>query len=395
MLETKLTTMTRLPLILFFLFSFTISFAQDKSNFEHTIQSEAFGKERKVRVFLPERYHRDSTSTYIVTYVLDAQSDEFWGMAKNNIGYLVNGYSVIPMIAVGIVSDDRGEEFSPPATSLQDHLRNEVFPLIEKNYRVKPFRTVVGHSWGGAFIGTTLFGKNRDLFDAYIGISPSFGDTDNVIVKHADTLLKAQTNFKKYLYLSHGDVGRREAEFGGYVASIDSLMTKYPNQSLAWQPRLITGTDHWQIVIPSFNDGLISMSRNYFADQKVMEDFAKQPNGDLIKQVDDFYEEKLRTFGFINKPTASYLNFVGNDFRDLNDYKTALVLYKMALTEEPDNVKVYVNLADTYDKMENKELAKKNFIKTLELLETNKEALSENYYRNVSKWAQEKLAEYK
>jgi len=388
-------TTIKLPITFLLLFVFCAMQAQDNSNFEHVIQSKVFGKERKVRVFLPKRYHRDSTSKYIVTYVLDAQSDEFWNMAKSNIGYLVNGYSTIPMIAVGIVSDNRGEEFSPPATTLNDHLRNEVFPLIKEKYRTEDFNVVVGHSWGGNFIGSTLFGEDRDLFDAYIGISPSFGDTDSYVVKKADSLLKINTNFKKYLYFSHGNVGRREMEFGGFVAQIDSLLKKHPNKSLAWQPRLIESTDHWQIVIPSFNDGLISMSRNYFADQMIMEQLNKKAPDNLKTEIEKFYQKTEKAFGYVHKPTASYLNFVGNDFRDMDDYKAALTCYSMALEKTPNDVKVYVNLSDTYDKMGNTTKAKESFTITQRLLEEQKENLSDSYYSGVSQWIREKLAAFK
>lgn len=383
-----------LPCILFFTFS-CICFAQKGSpdNFEHVLESSVFGKERTVRVFLPERYFRDTVSTFIVTYVLDAQSDEFWNMAKSNIGYMVNSYTVIPMIAVGIVSDDRGSEFNPPATALRKHLRDEVFPLIEQNYRTKDFRIIVGHSWGGAFVGSTLFSDDNDLFHGYVGISPSFGDTDNIITKNADSLLQSNKIFKKSLYLSHGDVGRREIEFGGYVKTVDSLIQKYPNNSLDWTPREIKGTDHWSVVIPSLNDGLMTICRNYFADQKIIEDFAKE-EGDLISRIEQFYQEKETAFGFTFRPGAGYLNFIANDFRDLEEHQTALALYLEALKSDENNVRVYLNISDTYDKLGDYTSAKKFMITTLELLNKQKESVSESYYTNVSEWLHKKISSY-
>lgn len=369
--------------------------AQDESNIEHVINSKVFKKERKVRVFLPERYKKDTISDFAVVYILDAQSDRFWNMAKGNIGYTVDNYASIPMIAVGIVSDSRGPEFNPENSEFHEHLKNEVFPLIEKNYRTDNFRAVVGHSWGGAFIGNTIFSENKDMFDAYIGISPSFGDKDNIIEKNASKMLENNTVFKKYLYLSHGDVGRREQEFAGYVNSIDVLVKKHPNTSLAWQPRLIERVDHWQIVGPSICDGLVSMSRNYFADQKIMEDLSKSSNGDLKEQIEAFYVKQKSTFGYIHRPTASYLNFVANDFRDMDDYKTALVLYNMALDKKPNDVKAFVNISDVYDKMGDLKKAKVSFEKTLKLLEEQKDEVSESYYKNVSSWIKEKLESYK
>lgn len=370
--------------------------AQDQNNneFEHIIDSKVFEKERKVRVFLPETYSRDSTSTYAVTYILDAQSDKFWHVATGNIGYMVDNYSVMPMIVVGVVSDNRGSEFSPENTELHEHLQNEIFPLVEANYRTDGFRAVVGHSWGGAFIGNTIFSDKRDMFDAYIGISPSFGDTDNVIVKHADSLLKLNTNFGKYLYLSHGDVGRREVEFKGYVNSIDALLKKYPNKTIAWQPKPIAGVGHWQIVGPSMCDGILSMSRNYFADQKVIEDLSRGVNGDLKPYIDNFNKTQKEIFGYIHEASAGYLNFVANDFRDLDNYDTALALYNLALEKSPNSVRIHVNICDLYDKMDRKDLAKPAFLKTQKLLEEQKSEVSDNYYKNVSEWIQEKLDSY-
>lgn len=383
-----------LILILFLVFPFAFSQTSDKQNIEHVIQSKVFEGERRVRVFLPESYFRDSSSTFVATYVLDAQSDQFWNMAKENIGYMVNSYITIPMIAIGIVSDNRGKEFSPPAHRLQQHLEEEVFPLIEKEYRVKLFRSIVGHSWGGAFIGTTLFGEKKDMFDAYIGISPSFGDEDNVIEKKADSMLQAGTIFKKYLYFSHGNVGRREMEFGGYVANVATLLEKYPNKTIAFTRKEFDETDHWSVVIPSFNHGLMSMSRNYFADQKVIEDLANKHEGNLIQQIDKFYAHQDSIFGFTVKPFAGYLNFVANDFRDLEKYKPALELYRWALEMEPASVKYRVNISDTYDKMGDKAMAKASFTKTLEMMEEQKDSLSESYYTNVSEWIREKLEGY-
>jgi len=367
--------------------------AQDKSNIEHVIESKSFGKERVVKVYLPDQYLQDATSKYIVTYVLDAQSNEFWDMAKSNIGYLISQYAVIPMIVVGIVSDNRNKEFSPPAAQLQQHLRDEVFPLIEQEYRVRNFRTIIGHSRGGAFVAGTLFSDNNDLFDGYIGISPSFSDQGELIIENATTMLNANKVSKKYLYLSHGDIGSAEHKYAANVATIDSLIKEYPSESLAWKTKLFAGTDHWQVVIPSFNDGLVSMTRNYFADQKVIQDFAKVPNSDLKKKIEEYYLRNESLFGFAHKTSPGYLNYIAEDFRDSEDYRNAIVLFKMALEEKPDDLRIHLGLADTYDKMKENSSAREAFRKSLELLERQKDTVDENYYVNVSTWLNEKLSQ--
>jgi hypothetical protein len=204
--------------------------------------------------------------------------------------------------------------------------------------------------------------------------------------------LKNNATFGKYLYLSHGDVGRREIEFAGYVNSIDSLLKKYPNKTIAWQPRPIARVGHWQIVGPSLCDGLLSMSRNYFADQKILEDFAKK--GAIQPQLAQFNKTQKETFGYIHEASIGYFNFVGNDFRSQKKYATAVEVYKLGLAKKPEDVRLHVSICDSYDRMNNKELAKPMFLKTKKLLEAQKADFSDKYYKDHMEWIDEKLKSF-
>ena len=381
-------------LILLLSFLIQFSFAQDQQDFEHTMNSKVFEKERKVKVFLPKRYLRDSISKFAVTYVLDAQHQIFWDIIRGNSSYMIDNYSVIPMIIVGIVSDNRGSEFNPKNDKLRQHIKDEVFPLIEKEYRVDNFRAIVGHSWGGAFVGNTIFSEHRDMFNAYIGISPSFGDKENIIEKHADSLLKNKVSFKKFLYFSYGDVGRREVEFAGYVNNIDSLLKLNQNKTIAWQPRHIKDVGHWQIVGPSFCDGLLSMSRNYFADQKHIEDFIKAKNGNIKEYISSFNSNSLENFEYVHKASANYYNFVANDLKAQKNYEKAIEVYKIALEISPDNLRIYRSLADSYDQLKDVKMAKQTFTKIKSLLEEQKDSLSAKYYKDMIEWSNEMLTGY-
>ena len=169
---------------------------------------------------------------------------------------------------------------------------------------------------------------------------------------------------------------------------ISELLATYPDSSLKFEPRLIERVGHWQIVGPSVCDGLISMSRNYFADQWVLEQMVKNGVKDLKTEVAKFNSTQEAIFGYIHKASGRYFNFVANDFRDLEDYNTALQVYELAVAGK-DDVKVYVNISDTYYKLGDKIKAKASFLKTQQLLEEQKEDVSENYYKNVGDWSKE------
>ncbi len=378
-----------------FLLAFVIAFpfyAQDRNNIEHLLESEAFGKERSIRVFLPERYFTDSTSSFMVTYVLDAQSDQFWNMAKSNIGYLVRSRCVIPTIAVGIVTESRGSEFEPPAESLTQHFQEEVFPLIAEKYRVNDFKAIIGHSWGGAFVSNTLFGAHRDLFDAYIGVSPSMGYRYNMILNKGDSLLQAGTVFNKFFYCSTGDVGNLEKEFGEQVAFLDSLIPNYPNSNLVWSSSKFEGKDHWSVVIPSVNDALVNMSRNYWADQKRIEIFAQNLGKTIREQVEAFNAEKQATFGFHHPSNARYLRFVGDDFRERGEHEIALEIYDWALDLNPREVRIYWSLGDIYKKQEKMDKVLEVYEKSLGLMHEQKAGFEEKFYNDVVEWLEKEIS---
>ncbi len=363
-----------------------------QQHIDHTFYSDAFQAERTVRVFLPKIYFRDSSSTYISTYVLDAQDDQLWNMATGNIDYLTSRYTVIPMIAIGIVSEDRSDEFNPASTELHKHLREEVIPLIESSYRVQGLRTVIGHSWGGAFIGNTLFSNESDLFDGYLGISPSFGAEQGIIYEQADSLLKANHDFKKYFYFSSGDVGF-EKEYEAEVAQMKSLLEKYPNKSLVWNAELFNAMDHFSGLIPAINQGLTKMSRNYFADQFNIEEFAQNKTRGIEEQYHEFYTSRDDIFGYSFKPSVNYLKFVADDFLEAEELNSAAQTYELALSIDPENVKVMFSLADVLNQLGNYNAAKVKIEKALVLLEEQKDELHESYYRDIKKWAIEKLEE--
>lgn len=387
------TTLLISPFFTFFFLSLTLS-AQKSTEVDHQIQSIAFDTERNIRVFLPERYYRDTSQEFIVTYVLDAQSDDLWNMAKGNIGYLVRQYQVIPMIAVGIVSENRGNEFSPNSPKLSEHLRKEVIPLIEKEYRVNDFRIIIGHSWGGAFIGNTLFSEQSDLFDAYIGISPSLGAIDGRIFRQADSLLQTQKPFGKYLYCSSGDFGIRELESRQEVLEMDSIIRRSPHPTLQWEYEVFEGTDHWSCVIPSINHGLIKVSRNYFADGQVVKELATIQKEGIKKEIAAFYRKQNDLFGFTFHPSARYWEFIADDFRQLEQWDVAKDLYLMSIEGGNERVACYFNLASTFEGMGDISNTIAYLKRTDTQADKQKENISDGFYTSIKKEVKERLEKY-
>jgi len=240
-----------------------------------TIQSKILNEERKILVHLPEKY--DYTSArYPVLYALDG--DSYFLPASGMIKYL-SIHNITPeMITVAIPSTNRLRDLSPTNSKFDfsgkenyryydtgggdkflKFINEELFPLIDANYRTKPFRIFSGHSLGGLLAIHTLL-TQPDMFNAYIAISPSFWFDNQEIVKRAEDILKETTGLNKFLYFSVEEVEDIK-DFRNYrhmkaIQNLEEILEKYAPEGLKWKFDLMPGENHISLWIRSHNYGL-------------------------------------------------------------------------------------------------------------------------------------------
>lgn len=394
-----------LTLLLLFVFSF--AFSQNKYDFTYTIQSDAFQKERKFYVHVPERYYEQPEDNFGVIYVLDGQGREYYNNAKNIIDYLVWSYQIMPVIVVGIHSDNRGTEFVPKDRTLQDndpdnsgqahlltqHIKQEVFPMIRDSFRVSSFKALIGHSRGGAFVANTLFSENKDMFNAYIGISPGMHYINKQILNDAEKMIKNEDPFHKFYFCSYGTVGSLEKYFKPQVDFLDSLLIAHPNPTLIWKKKEFKETSHWTVVAPSLSYGLLEMNRAFTVDQYTIEKFAETQHVPMAEQIDAYFKNQQETLGYTIPLDAGSLRYYGNQQSEFEQYARAIELYDLALELDPDNVRTYMNQAWAYRSLEDKENARTIYQKVLEVLKENKMGWEKEAIDNRKKYVEEQLEE--
>ncbi len=368
------------------LFCSFLVFSQKQTDFEYTIQSKSFNKDRKIYVHIPEDYYKNESDTYGVIYVLDGQGNEYYNNAKSIIDYLVWSYQIMPVIVVGIHSDNRHTEFIPKdrtlakddsnnngeALLLTNHIKNEIFPLIEEKYRVTEFKALIGHSRGGAFVANTIFSEHKDMFDAYLAISPGMHYVNNQILNDAEKMITNNAKFNKFYYCSYGTVGSLEKYFKPQVEYLDSLFQKHPNKTLIWRKKEIKNTTHWGTVAPSLTYGLLEMSRNYQVDQLLLDRFSNNQKKSIATQIEDFYETQNKILGYTIPMSASTLRYYGSEYAEEESYKKAIELLNLSLEKDPNVVATYWEIAMAYKNLSNIPMAKNNIKKALAIIESDK-----------------------
>ncbi|HEX3768979.1 MAG TPA: alpha/beta hydrolase-fold protein, partial [Puia sp.] len=143
---------------------------------------------RKIWIYIPDGHTRNKGLHYPVVYLLDGES-HFYSVA-GMIQQLseINGNTVCPqMVVIAILNTDRTRDLTPThvlhgiygryetsggAENFTGFIGKELMPYIEAHYPVAPYRTLIGHSFGGLFVINTLI-NHTDMFNAYIAIDPS------------------------------------------------------------------------------------------------------------------------------------------------------------------------------------------------------------------------------
>lgn len=362
------------------------SISQDQEvDFEFTIDSEHFKKERKIYVHLPKDYYQMDEQEFGVIYVLDGQGTSFYNNAKSIIDYLVWGSQIFPVMVVGIHSDDRGPEFVPKnrtladddpdnfgtAHLLQGHLAEEVFPLIQEKFRTSQFRALIGHSRGGAFVANTLFSDKKDMFNAYVAISPGMHYIDKQILNDVETSIKSGAPFHKFFYATYGTIGSLEKYFKPQVEYIDSLLTEHPNPTLVWEKKEFENTTHWGVVAPSISYALLSMSRAYQADQYLIDKFCDTKTKSVAEQIDHYYQQQEKNLGFTYPISARDIKYYGDQQSEYENYDRASELYELAISKGGADHRLFSSAGWNYQKWGKKQKAKEYYERCIKLYEEN------------------------
>lgn len=227
----------KVAMVFLLTFFLAISFAQINTN-DHTkpfvlgvideIQSKELSEKRILNIYLPEGYNGNDTLKYPVVYLLDGSADEdFIHIVRL---YQFNSFEWIKRvpksIIVGIANIDRRRDFTFPTTIASDlknypttghsdkfinFIEKELQPYIQKKYKTKSSKTIIGQSLGG-LSATEILLKRPALFNKYIIISPSlWWNNGSLLNLNLDAAIKA-IKTKTDIYIGVGKEGLTPTE---------------------------------------------------------------------------------------------------------------------------------------------------------------------------------------
>lgn len=184
-------------------------------------QSAITGEKYFIYVGLPRSYN-DSTKTYPILYIMDA--DGSFGTCTEITRLLALGNEVPEIIIVGIAYGvslneylyNRQRDYTPTVMKKyagsgggKKFLRfidEELIPFVETKYRVKKSdRAICGFSYGGLFALYTLFHRPK-LFNRYLAGSPSFFWDNGILFEYEKKYFENRLDLPIRLFISVGSL---------------------------------------------------------------------------------------------------------------------------------------------------------------------------------------------
>tara|TARA_R110000744_G_scaffold208401_1_gene327060 strand:+ start:32720 stop:33544 length:825 start_codon:yes stop_codon:yes gene_type:complete len=210
----------RYLLISFYLFLFGVrfTFAQNNNDIvigkKINIHSTILNEERICLISLPDSYNdsSDVDKKYPILILLDGAT--FFTVTSRTVHFMSserNRNNFMPeTIVVAIENIDRERDFTVTKIKTKrpntmgggrkflNFIEKELVPHIDKNYRTKPYRTLVGHSLGGLLTLNSYMDKNS-VFNAYISIDPSIWWNEEMMKSKVDSISTISLNKKLYM----------------------------------------------------------------------------------------------------------------------------------------------------------------------------------------------------
>lgn len=363
-----------------------------------SLYSSILEEKRAFWVALPDSYTPEGNATFPVVYILDGSQHL---EALRTVYRYYYGHHLPELILVGISNQSNRtrdltssqitfrnggpvNENTGGAENFTQFLEKELIPHVDAHYPSTPYRTLIGHSYGGLFTINTLV-HHPHLFENYIAMDPSLDWDGQKVMKQAkEKLVKNEYSGKSlYISLAAGQLHMLDGEITMENVMQDSseytlaprsiielsefLETQKPN-GLNFSWAVYPEDYHWTIPLPSLRSGLIEQFEWY--QLKSAEKYSNpETTLDELKELIKERESTLnRHLGYPTPPLVEeLLNMTAYMYLQFGQPEKSHAFFKMCIDYYPESANAYDSMADYYESQNDMDNAIKSLNKAYEL----------------------------
>ncbi|MFW0738124.1 alpha/beta hydrolase-fold protein [Flavobacterium sp. T12S277] len=363
----------------------SFAFAQQKSKIEigtiDSISSKVLNENRKIWIHLPKSALNASLAKqkYPVVYLLDAE-----GHFSSVVGIIeemseVNGNTNCPeMIVVGITNTNRNRDLTPTHSevdppfvpkSLSDQsgggekfvefLEKELIPYIDGKYPTTPYKTLIGHSFGG-LTALNILTNHTNLFNAYLAIDPSMWWDHQQFLAQTEKKLENKKLANVSLFMASANtmddsmnvvkVRKDTTVFTRHIRSIldfNDFLNKNKKSGLNYQYQYYNDDNHGSVPLIATYDGL----RFLFKFNQLKLSIPEQINFNkaVFTKIEKHFENVSKHLGYKVSVPENVVNAYGYQSLGKKDMELAGYLFRLNVTNYPQSPNVYDSLGDFYE----------------------------------------------
>ena len=242
-----------------FVFAILMAYNASSQISTDTIASEKLKENRVISVSLPPSYKKDKDKKFPILVLLDGDYlfDPVNGALK--YGYFWDDLPEIIVIAIHQNKNNEREmdcevnqaTGTPEEKGVQffDFIGLELLPILEKKYRIAPFKIIAGHDLTAGFMNLFLF-KSEPLFNAYLSFSPEL--TTNMENLVPERLAAIKKPFFYYHSIADGDIAASQKQ----ARAFDANIKKTENKNLYYKFDEFKSASHYSMVLFSIPSAL-------------------------------------------------------------------------------------------------------------------------------------------
>lgn len=305
-----------------------------------TLDSKILGETRELLVYKPTL---DPGGRYPVIYLLDG--DAHFHHVTGLVEFLAGHGRMPPVIVVGLTNTDRGRDLTPThldriptsggADKLLDFFARELFPDVDARLPTAPYRILIGHSLGGLFALHAF--NTRDLFDAYVAISPSTGWDGELPRRGSEALFRAKPGLDKALYVSVGDEPGEQLDTNrAYARALAGAPA-----SLRWRAEEMPREDHGSLVHRSVYHGL----------ELIFDGWQPPPEGtDTLAKLEAHWAGASTRFRTPPRIPEGAINQFGYKLLGEGKLDEAIAVFRRAVALYPESANPHDSLGEALEK---------------------------------------------
>ena len=320
------------------------------------LYSKILNEDRTLLINLPEGYD-ETTNSYPVLYILyGGQVQGYFAEAVHIVDRLSVGSKIPDMIIIGVKNTDRYRDNLPinrngepgGAENFLKFFKEELIPYIDKSYRTKDFRILLGPQAGATFSVYALI-EESGFFKVNIITNPFW-----------------ITSIREYMLTKANDFFNKEGLLKSFL-----FISSYPNTDneamleYLWKFKLIAENgkkSDFNLIVNTIEDreddvvpppGLREGLKIYFKEYK----FPREIEIDGLEDLKQYYQNLSQKYGYeVDIPEFTLIR-QGDRLEERQKFEEAKVLYEYVVKKYPHDLNSYARLADLHRRWGNYELA--------------------------------------